>query len=298
MLHLQARADVLQEQRDRCATAIESFLVRRMACNLTTKDYNRLFLSLLPGVQTFGGTEVGEHVEQALAEQTAPSRYWPDDGKYISALLGENIDRVLKGPRLRVLLGGMEAALRLNKSEMGFVPANVERLSVEHLLPQQWTSHYPLPDDAEADALERRERAVHRLGNLTLTTTKLNSSVSNGPWSIKRRELNQHAVLLLTAGSVLQAPPSLEDRLGQDWAQTWDEQRIDLRGLYLTSLAMRAWPRPETTEAFEATRDKCEEVPNDLQAAVSRGAMRYGDIAGHIASGLQHPCGRRLPNDL
>jgi hypothetical protein len=39
-------------RRMRCLTAMESFLVRRMLCRMTTKDYNRLFLELMSRIRT------------------------------------------------------------------------------------------------------------------------------------------------------------------------------------------------------------------------------------------------------
>lgn len=86
---------------------------------------------------------------------------------------------------------------------------------------------------------------MHSLGNLTLTTTTtttLNSSISNGSWPTKRKELNKHAVLLLTAGSVLQAPPGVDGSLSLAWPDTWDEHRVDKRTLFLATIACKAWP--------------------------------------------------------
>jgi len=243
LLHLHARDGVTDEQRSLAATAIESFLVRRMVCGLTTKDYNRLFLSILQNIRVTEDATAGQQLVKQLADQNAPSRYWPDDTEFCSGLLQPNIYRFLRGPRLRVVLGGMETALRRSKSEQQFVPAQVTKLNIEHLIPQKWSHYYPLPTDRPSEeAEERRELAVHKLGNLTLTTTKLNAALSNGSWPTKRKELNKHAVLLLTAGTVLQAPPSVPEDLSFAWADTWDEDRVDLRSLFLAKIACEAWP--------------------------------------------------------
>lgn len=45
---------------------------------------------------------------------------------------------------------------------------------IEHVLPQKWPSNWPV-DELEEE-LARSEH-VHRLGNLTLLTTSLNSTV-------------------------------------------------------------------------------------------------------------------------
>ncbi|MEU9738464.1 DUF262 domain-containing protein [Micromonospora chersina] len=244
LLHLQANDGVSAEQRAIAAGAIESFLVRRFVCGLTTKDYNRLFMSVLQNLRGADAAVVGEHLRNQLAGQTADSRYWPEDGEFMKGLLQRNLYRLLRGPRLRVLLGGLESHLRGEKSEMAFSPAWAAKLSVEHLLPQQWEQHYPLRTDKPAErARELRENAIHMLGNLTLTTSKLNSSISNGPWPVKRAALNKHAVLLLTSASVLQAPSGLPDDMSRSWTHGWNEDQVVVRSAVLGAVACFAWPR-------------------------------------------------------
>ncbi|NKX93210.1 DUF262 domain-containing protein [Sanguibacter hominis ATCC BAA-789] len=245
LLHLYARAGVADAQRERAATAVESFIIRRMVCGLTTKDYNRLFLTLLQNLRVAEDSNVGDRLVELLTDQTAASRYWPDDAEFLQALMRDSIYRTLRGPRLRVVLGGVETELRREKSEAHFVPAQVAKLSIEHLIPQKWSQYYPLPTDRPIEDAElRRQRAIHSLGNLTLTTTKLNSAISNGSWPTKRRELTKHAVLLVTAGSVLQAPDGLQGDLARTWGDTWDEDRIALRTAYLAKTACDAWRGP------------------------------------------------------
>jgi hypothetical protein len=55
---------------------------------------------------------------------------------------------------------------------------------IEHVLPQSWSKHWPVADE---DAAAVRGGHVHRLGNLTLLTTQLNSKISNGPWGPSAR---------------------------------------------------------------------------------------------------------------
>ncbi|MBM0224815.1 DUF262 domain-containing protein [Micromonospora sp. ATA51] len=246
LLHLQAREEVSAEQRARAADAIESLIVRRFVCGLTTKDYNRLFLSVLQNIRKAQDAVVGELLRDQLAANMAESRRWPDDGDFVGGLLQNNLYRTLRGPRLRVLLAGLETYLRGDKAELTFSPAQAANLSVEHLLPQEWAQHYPLPNDLpEDEAKSRRSAALHKLGNLTLTTTKLNSSISNGPWHGKRAELNKHAVLLLTAASVLQPHEAMPAEAARTWSEGWTENHIDLRTFLLAHFALKAWPRPE-----------------------------------------------------
>ena len=59
--------------------ALESFLIRRMVCRQTTKDYNRLALELAIKLEKGGLDEADKIVTSFLKEQKAYSREWPTD---------------------------------------------------------------------------------------------------------------------------------------------------------------------------------------------------------------------------
>ena len=257
LLYLYANDAVPSEQRDKAARAIESFLVRRGVCGLTTKDYNRLFVSVLASARTGSPELAGDRVVDALEGQTADSRKWPTDSDFIDALTSPDIYHRILRARLRALLVGIENGLRSDKPEPGpLLSSGDQRLNVEHLLPQTWTKNWALEPDAGPDLLSKRTEAVNRLGNLTLTTTKLNSALSNNPWDKKRPDIRRFSLMRLTTGSVLAPPPQLAGRDETEWSSQWDEERIELRTLYLAGLALRTWPRPEE-------RDRADGEPLD-----------------------------------
>jgi hypothetical protein len=87
----------------------------------------------------------------------------------------------------------------------------------------------------QGESEEGRNRTVQTLGNLTLLTKKLNSKVSNGPWTGedgKRVALQGHSSLLLNA--------RIESELGGDW----DAQKISGRTTMMTRLVTKIWPVP------------------------------------------------------
>lgn len=140
----------------------------------------------------------------------------------------------------------MENGLRGGKTEPApLLSSGDQKLNVEHLLPQKWMKAWPLPHEADENAGLRRDNALHKLGNLTLTTTKLNSSLSNNPWNEKKVDIRRHSLLRLTTDSVLSPPPTLVGWTPESWSAEWDEQRIEERTLYLAQLALQFWPRPE-----------------------------------------------------
>ena len=61
------------ERRTHGPRAIDSFLVRRTVCRLTTKDYNRLTLDLAEMLQQRGIEEADDVIIDFLQEQTTKS---------------------------------------------------------------------------------------------------------------------------------------------------------------------------------------------------------------------------------
>ena len=64
----------------RAFSALESFLVRRMICRQTAKDYNRLVLELASRLRDSGLDKADTVTAGFLREQTAYAREWPRDG--------------------------------------------------------------------------------------------------------------------------------------------------------------------------------------------------------------------------
>jgi hypothetical protein len=125
-----------------------------------------------------------------------------------------------------MILEALDLALFDKKTERVHIK---DTLTVEHLMPQAWREHWPLPVPSP-EASARRDQAVNPIGNLTLLTDKLNPSLSNGPWKAKRPAILKHSALTL-------------NRYFQD-KETWDEAAIAKRGEELFKVALQIWPRP------------------------------------------------------
>ena len=220
--------------RIRAFNALESFLVRRMICRQTTKDYNRLVLELAIRLQGCELDKADTVTAGFLRDQTADAREWPSDEAVAHALESSPLYRLLTRGRLRLVLEGVECRLRSSgKSEQPAVPKN---LTIEHLMPVGWDRRdWPLPEGVDSDAAAyQRNIRIHSIGNLTLATQKLNSSMSNDPWNNKRDELQEHSVLLLNNELMTQA--------------TWDEEAIRSRSLRMAQLVSERWPGPASKE--------------------------------------------------
>ena len=148
------------------------------------------------------------------------------------------IDRPMKGvsSRKKMVLEAIEVRLRSEKSEpLGAT----NKLTVEHIMPESWGRNWPLPADA-SDKVEvemARNETIKTIGNLTLTTDRLNASLSNGPWGEKRKTLNKHSSLFLNKKLLDHAP------------DVWDEAAIEKRSSHLAKIIVQIWPSAETFTA-------------------------------------------------
>ncbi|MDF1595107.1 MAG: DUF262 domain-containing protein [Acidimicrobiia bacterium] len=210
---------------DRVLRRLEDYLVRRMACRLTTKNYNIVFLGLLQAVQE-DPTNADTVTERHLSALEGDSQLWPDDKAFRTALETGELYRALSRARLRIVLEALETASKTKYAETLLV---LDKLTIEHLMPQAWQAHWPLPSDKHPLAAEKeREQRIHRLGNLTLVTERLNPKLSNGSWAAKRADILEHSALSLNRS----VPPQ------------WDEDAIDNRGGTLADVAISIWPGP------------------------------------------------------
>ena len=210
-------------------TDIESFLVRRMICGLTTKNYNNMFLEALKLVVDAEPDQFRAILQTYFLGQTSDIGRWPNDEEFQESWRNLEAYRRLKPQmRLRLILEALELERRRSSlTEETSLPKT--KLSVEHIMPRGWSTNWPLADDS-IEAKEARAALLHTIGNLTLVTGSLNSTLSNDPWSRKRRTLRKHSVLLLNA--------DLQD------IEEWNEAAIRTRSKQLFKLAKKIWPMP------------------------------------------------------
>jgi len=140
-----------------------------------------------------------------------------------------------------------------------------DRLAIEHLLPQQWETHWPVGTDPTAKA--QRSQSVHLIGNLTLLTGRLNTKISHGPWAGEHGKwaaLEKHDVLLLNR------------HVRQLGATGWDEQRIRHRTETLIDTILRIWPVPEGHAGLTTTGRATSHVTVGVLDLLTEGLLTAG----------------------
>lgn len=254
-------------------TALESYVVRRSLCRLTQKNYNRLFLELLKRLVA-GESPVGEVVTHYLDGQRSDSGMWPSDTELVQSLEVMPLYKQLRKDSLALVLRSLERHATGSRSE---VIASKAKLSIEHLMPQQWNENWPLPQGTEVDeATDTRNSLIHTIGNLTLVTGPLNSGLSNRDWNTKRSEILDNSAF----------------SLNRNLPQVWDENVIRERSRWLAGMAATLWPRPELTPGRDdraADSDRDLRADREVSSAASESPTRTPgrprrDIGAHIVN--------------
>lgn len=220
--------DLPQHVIDRVVAAAESWVVRRQLLRLTGSDLGRVVADIIKTQSSAPADELAERVITHLARLNVASTYWPGDDEIRVALSTESAYRRYPRARLRAFLEAIENRYRAETRQ-----PQVERsgFPIEHILPQKWRENWPVESPQEE---QERQARVHRLGNLTLLTGPLNSRLSNGTWSMKRKALLQHNTIKLTG--------RLLDRVGD---ADWSEALIDQRTATLIDVLLQVWPVPD-----------------------------------------------------
>lgn len=219
-------------QFDQILVWLESFLVRRMICGLTSKNYNKLFIDLVK-TTTLSSTISVDNVVKFLMDGDGDSLRFPNDEEFRKSFLEAPIYDRLAQYKVNAVLVALDRAFEDKKSESLTLDS---KLTIEHIMPQTWEDHWPLTSTSTLDQLERQESEdvrntkIHTFGNLTLVTGSLNPSLSNSGWETKRPEILKFSKLNLTR--------YFHDKL------TWSEAEIDERGKALFEKALEIWPYP------------------------------------------------------
>lgn len=249
-----AASDLSVTEQEAIYDSIESYLVRRAICGLSRKNYNKVFAQQLK--KLIGGELSAASLRSVLASLTGDASRWPGDDEFRQQwLTGPAYPGRLDAAKLRAVFHRLETALRTARSEER-VPLDLEVLDIDHVMPQSWYEHWPLPDgtlatdneglaasakrfmtdglDARTEAILQRQNAVPRLGNLTLVHYGVNRSQQNRAFDIKRQALFEHSNLHLNRQLM---------QLGN-----WNETTIASRGEVLAGVALKVWPGPTSTD--------------------------------------------------
>ena len=168
--------------------ALESWAVRRMLLQMTTKDVNKFVVVMLKALRDVNAENAGDALRAFLSQQTTNTREWPSDSKFLAEVGRLRMYGNIKQGRIAVVLAAVEELRRQEDHAKYGAVSLPSGLTIEHILPQKWREHWKPGTPLTLDKEQARDRLVHSLGNLTLVSQSLNSSLSNRPWTDKEAD--------------------------------------------------------------------------------------------------------------
>jgi uncharacterized protein with ParB-like and HNH nuclease domain len=207
-----------ESERKNIIETLESYLIRRTACRLTTKNYNNLFVSVM-GEMKKNNILTQNAFKSILLNYKDDTNVMPNDAQLEIAFGSSHlINKYAEGILFCI-------TLYLNSHKyMDNNTLNNDNLSLEHIMPKKWRNHWNSPKIADETT---RDHILLTLGNLTVVKGQLNSSMRDAAWNKKQKSLQQYSTFKITTDYIL--------------TPHWKEDNIISRGTDLFNLAKQIW---------------------------------------------------------
>lgn len=211
------------ENRNTLFEFLETYLMRRMIVHGNTKNYNQLFSERLINNEILSK----EQFVKFLEGQADKVNYLPTDEELKFGF--ENAQLVNK--QSAGILYFIETKVR-NRQLHSTQLLGINKYSLEHLMPKKWENHWNNLTEPE-DAI-RRNRKLLTLGNLTIITQTLNSTIRDANWEVKINGRGDKNGLKTYSAGLETINPFLS-------LAEWNENSIDNRAEFLFHKAREIW---------------------------------------------------------
>lgn len=210
-------------------TITESYLLRRMICDLPTNMLNKIFLLLHKEIIRYDGTSDNylEKFKYALLSKREKARF-PGDEEFVLDFSNKQIYLMNSKNKLYIFERFENYGTLEDKDVYGHCDDGV--YSIEHIMPQHLTPTWikNLGDNYK----DIHETWLHRMANLTLTA--YNSKYSNLPFNEKKTM--EHG--FEDSGIRMNTYLASKD--------LWNEDELNKRNDYLMKRAVEIWALPQT----------------------------------------------------
>lgn len=201
---------------------IETYIMRRMITHSNTKNYNQLFTDKLINNRVLSKQEFLDYIEK----RDDKVNFLPTDEELEK---GFNTS-ILINKQSAGILYLIESKIRNEKDSTALLGIN--KYSLEHLMPKKWRNNWDKLSSKESEI--NRDRKLLTLGNLTIITQSLNSSIRDSKWEDKLKGKNKKGGLIEYSGGLKTISQFLE-------YPEWDEKTIEERALFLYEKAKQIW---------------------------------------------------------
>ena len=209
-------------EREKCLVLLESYLVRRAVCKLTTKNYNNLFISLIKQLKEDGSASLVDKLAEVLLSYTDETSKFPSDEEFKTGFANSVLTNQYAKEILFII-----TLYDVNTVLNDVTALSSGAFSVEHIMPKKWQANWKATLTPEQ--IQQRNHKLLTLGNLTIITGNLNSKLRNSAWSVKRDILRDYSSFPLTTRYT-----GIND---------WDENEISNRANDLYDKALIIWKK-------------------------------------------------------
>ena len=235
---------------------VESYIFRRLICDVPTNALNKIFASLYDGACRLSqetGISFVESVQYLLMSKDGSGRF-PDDKEFVSALATKNIYNMRAKNKIYIFY--CFNAGNNNEGDTSVIDkmqpdANGNTvLSIEHIMPQTLSNEWKQKLGGEQAAERIKKLWGHTIANLTLTA--YNSSYSNSSFDKKLNLVSDDGLGI----GFKYSPLHLNEYVKQQTA--WGERELQERMYLLQQEALEIWKTP--TVAFHHATKENEEL--------------------------------------
>ncbi|OON90872.1 MAG: hypothetical protein ATN33_02080 [Epulopiscium sp. Nele67-Bin001] len=235
-----------------CLKIIQSFIIRRLICDLSTNKLNKIFVVLGKEVKAndhFSGENYDLVLGHVLASKGRQQKDFPTDKTVEEALEFKNIYNMASKNKnylfeMLETYGNKEQLDMSNKS-----------LTIEHIMPKKLTPTWKR--ELGINYREIHESYLNTIGNLTYSG--YNSKLSNKSFKEKQNIENGYKDSLVYLNKYLAN------------VDKWDEDEIRKRTMHLTKRFIEIWPYPAT---FKIVPDNIYSLKdNDISTKITHFTM-------------------------
>lgn len=201
-------------------SVLESYLMRRIVVRVSTKNYNRLFTSLI-----LNEVLTADNLKKALKSGSESTTYIPDDDEVKTGFLTSRLTNL----QSKGVLYFLESAIRPSASSTALLGFN--QYSLEHLMPKKWRNNW---GSLTEEGARERDKTLLTLGNLAIITSSLNSSIRDAEWPVKKAGKASKAGLVACSGGIVTMNDATDKAV-------WNENEINARGKWLAEQALEIW---------------------------------------------------------
>lgn len=202
---------------------LESYIMRRLVCKESTKNYNQLFAERL----ILNRVLTKDALVAWISTQDDKVNRMPTDAEVATAFSSVRLTNKYATGVLYLI----ESKIR-NRAFHSTQLLGINKYSLEHMMPKKWRNNWKF-SGSTADA-DLRDGILLTLGNLTIITQSLNASIRDADWATKRAGQGDKGGLQKYADGI----ETLSKYLS---VVEWDEDAIAERAQELSRLALDCW---------------------------------------------------------